>query len=282
MGSTSQQKAQDEGSDEGGDRLYVKSVEKAFRILEAFSAERPSMSLSEIGQATGMPKSAAQRFAHTLVQLGYLRRDPRTRNLLLTERNLQLGFQFRQTSPLVRLAMPYLIDLWRSTQESVNLCVLDGSDVIFVVRLMNTRSLAARFGSGLRAPAFCIAGGLAMLSRLEKAEARAILEQSDLRARTERTETRIPEIMTRLERVAAEGHVMCVGEYLKGDISIAAPVIEGLRPIAAISLSTTTDRMTPEDAEARFANMVASIANFLSAEGLTGDEPGAAPTSRTR
>ena len=58
----------------GNDRdpLLVQSVEKAFRVLRAFDGSRPTLSLSQIAEETGLDISAAQRFTYTLTKLGYL------------------------------------------------------------------------------------------------------------------------------------------------------------------------------------------------------------------
>src|ERR1700761_5359900 len=61
---------------EGHDTMHVQSVAKAFRVLRAFGATQPSLSLTQIAVAAELDRSAAQRFTHTLTALGYLRRDP--------------------------------------------------------------------------------------------------------------------------------------------------------------------------------------------------------------
>ena len=47
-------------------------MEKGLRVLGAFGAGKQFMTLREIAEACGIDKSAAQRFTHTLAQLGYL------------------------------------------------------------------------------------------------------------------------------------------------------------------------------------------------------------------
>ena len=93
----------------GDDPLFVQSAEKAFRVLTAFSAARPTMSLSQLAVATGLEKSAAQRFAHTLERLGYLRKDAHTKHFELTTRTLAPAYRFTQSNPLMRRALPYLV-----------------------------------------------------------------------------------------------------------------------------------------------------------------------------
>src|ERR1700722_15894621 len=112
--------------------LFVNSVSKAFAVLMAFGSERRSMSLPEIAEATGMGKSAAQRFAFTLETLGYLRRDPSSRRYRPAPRMLAPGLRYVQADELVEYALPLLSELNRRCMETVNLSRPDGVDMVCV------------------------------------------------------------------------------------------------------------------------------------------------------
>ena len=51
--------------------LFVSSLEKGFRVLEAFREAPGDLGITEVALRTGLDKSAAQRFTNTLYQLGY-------------------------------------------------------------------------------------------------------------------------------------------------------------------------------------------------------------------
>src|SRR2546429_4681820 len=65
------------------DPLFNSSVQKALGMLESFGGERRERSLAELALGAGMTVSSAQRCTHTLVRLGFLRRDARARHLIL-------------------------------------------------------------------------------------------------------------------------------------------------------------------------------------------------------
>ena len=56
-------------------RLFVKSLAKGMRLLEAFSPGRSRLTLTELSAVTGMNLATVQRLTHTLVSLDYLGRD---------------------------------------------------------------------------------------------------------------------------------------------------------------------------------------------------------------
>ena len=66
--------------------LFVGSVEKAFEVLRVLSAAPTPLGLSEVVKVSGMGKSAAQRFLHTLSALGYIRQDRETKAYSITAR----------------------------------------------------------------------------------------------------------------------------------------------------------------------------------------------------
>lgn len=247
------------------DPMFVNSVEKAFRILGAFNAERPTLNLTQLAAETGMDKSTAQRFAHTLERLGYLHKDPRTKHFELTTLNLQTAYHFTQSNALIRRALPYLLHLSQTTEEATNLSVREGTDIIYVVRFMSRHVLAANVTAGRRLPVYCTAPGLAMLSRLPAETARALLDASTFKSFTPHTTTDIPEILARIDQIRTRGYAICVEEMLPDDISVAAPIVgrDG-QPIGAVNIAVSKARCTPEMAEYRFAPLVVSTAQAIS------------------
>lgn len=114
------------GADDTDERLYVASVEKAMRVLSSFGPERPWMSLAEIAVASGIGRSAAQRFACTLLRLGYLQRDPVTRQYGLAVRLLSLVRGMLAGHAMLERGQPVLAELACATGETVSWVELDG------------------------------------------------------------------------------------------------------------------------------------------------------------
>lgn len=251
---------------EADDGLFVHSVEKAFRVLGVFGAGPRSLGLSEIAALSGLDRSAAQRFAHTLERLGLLRKDPRTRHYALTVRCLDLAARYQRASPLIDRALPYLLDLSRATEEAVSLTVLDGTEIVYVARLLSRHMLNTNVVVGSRLPAYCTAPGIAMLAALPRAEARAILKASDRRPFTPHTTTALSALHARLEETARRGFAIACEEIYPGDISIAAAVTcaEGGERIAAVTVATSRARLSPEAAIERHAPLVVGAAAAIS------------------
>lgn len=247
------------------DGLFVNSVEKAFRVLDAFGTGARSMGLTEIADAAGLDRSAAQRFTHTLEQLGYLRKDARTRHYELTLRTLDFSYRYLRSSILVDRAGPYLLDLSRATEEAVSLTVLDGTEIVYLSRLLSRHMLQTNIQVGSRLPAYCTAPGRAMLSRMRRAEAHSVLEASSRVAFTPQTTTALPELVAHLDLAAKRGFALAVQEIYPGDVSVAAAVLgpEGT-PCAAVNVAVSLSRCPPETAVEQYAPLVVAAAAALS------------------
>lgn len=247
------------------DPLMVMSVEKAFRVLEAFGGRRQTLSLSQVADVTGMDVSSAQRFTHTLAQLGYLRKDPATKRFELTPKNLAQGYRYVLGHQLVERAMPYLLHLSTETEEAVNLTVLDDIDVIFVARFMSRHMLNTNVVVGTRTPAYCTASGVAMLSHLPREEALDIIDRSDLRPITPSTTWKRADLVAKLRLSAKQGFATAFSEIYKGDLSVAAAILdEHGRPEGALNVAVSIARYKPEDVAARFAPLVVAAAHAVS------------------
>lgn len=244
---------------------FVSSVEKAFQILRAFEAHERSLSLIEIAELTGLDKSAVQRFTYTLAALGYLHKDARARRYTISPKVMSLGMIYLRTDPIVARARHHLYELNKVLDATVNMTVLDDTDVIYVVRYPGRRVVTVDVVLGMRRPAFCTASGRAILSTMEDEAALAILGRSRLVAYTRHTRTTPKAVMEEVRRARAQGFALTEQETSIGDISIAAPV---LRPdgssTAAINLSVSTADWKGADVALKLGPIVVEAARAVS------------------
>jgi hypothetical protein len=89
----------------------VNSVSKAFKVLQAFDADRQELSVNEVASATNLDRGTAFRLVHTFVSLGYLRQVP-VRRYRLTLKCLELGF----------LALPSTVPTQFFWNASIQVC----------------------------------------------------------------------------------------------------------------------------------------------------------------
>jgi IclR family pca regulon transcriptional regulator len=246
--------------------LFVQSVEKAMKVLGAFDGSKRQLSLSEIAALSDLDNSAAQRFTYTLSALGYLVKDASTRKYELSVRLLDFTYRYLASSELAHRAAPVLQKLARDTEEVCNLTVPDGTDIVFVQRIVSRNVLVPNVIVGSRLPAYCTAPGLAILSTWPSEEVDEVLAKSDLVKHTPRTVTDPRRIKARLARIRAAGYANTQDELFADDISTAAPVLDARgRAVGALNIAVSRARWNAERDADRYADLLRAAASAVSA-----------------
>ncbi|SFC39223.1 transcriptional regulator, IclR family [Polaromonas sp. OV174] len=245
--------------------LYVQSLATGVSVLKAFNSERSSMSLPEIAAAVGISKSAAQRFAFTLEALGMLNKDPYSKRYSLSSSNLDAGYQYLQSHPLLERANPYLLDLNQRTGETVNLAEPAGDSMVYIGRFSSLVRLIMHMPIGQRIPMFCASTGRTYLSGLSDDAARTILDRSDRVRYTPKTETDVEALLALVQQAREDGFAYCNEEFYRGDLALAVPVRDTAgNVIAGLNLSVSSAAWTVKRAITKFVPLMLETARLIS------------------
>jgi len=126
-------------------------LERTLDVLEFLGSSEQEFGVSEIGAATGLSAGTVHRLLGTLVSRGYVRRNQRTRQYGLGLRALTMAITARER--IGPLALPFLEELVRASQETANLAVLeDGSTLYIEQAFPPTRTLRMFTDPGNRVP----------------------------------------------------------------------------------------------------------------------------------
>jgi DNA-binding IclR family transcriptional regulator len=215
----------------------IQSVARALTILELFSDSRPALTAVEIGELTGLNRATAYRFCQALLGLGYLE-DAGQRRFRPGLKTVSLAQAALGARGLSDLAAPVLARLQRATGEAVNMAQLDGTDVVYVARLLADHLITLRLTVGSRLPAYATSLGRAIMAFLPPEETEAILDRTEIRALTEFTITDKRKLKADLKLIREQGFAINDQGLSLGLRGVAAPVFgRGGRPIAAINVS---------------------------------------------
>ena len=249
---------------EGPATKGIQSVGRALAILELFSDRQPALSVSEVAELTGLNRATCYRFCQTLRQLGYLE-ELDERRFRPGIKAISLGHSALRSRELPELAMPYLRDLRRETGETVNLALLDDTDVVYVARVLSDHLISLRLYVGSRLPAYASSLGRAMLAFLPELEAQAIIVRSELKRITSHTIVDPKRLQAELGRVRARGYVVNDQEIAEGLRGVAAPVlgVSG-RPLAAVNVSVPRPLSGPNEIDDVLAPAVMQTASAIS------------------
>jgi DNA-binding IclR family transcriptional regulator len=243
----------------------VGTLARGLDVLELFATAQPELSQKEISDLLGLPMATVHRLVALLTERGWLDREPTTRRLRLGIRMASLVPALEAGMRLPDVARPHLRRLASDVQETVNLAILEGADVVYLLSETGPRLLAARVSVGMRLPAHCTALGKCLLAQLPADVARARLAEEPYEQRTGQTLTTWTELAVGLSAIRASGVALSEEEYEVGLVSVAVPVqwIDG-PGAGAINVSLPAGRATPAFRE-RLAHGLLAAARAIDA-----------------
>lgn len=243
---------------------YVQSFARGLEVIRSFNAQSPAQTLSEVAAKTGLTRAGARRILLTLQTLGYVDCTD-GKHFALTPRILDLGFAYLSSQPLWNLAMPAMETLSESVQESCSAGVLDGTDVVYVVRVHAHKIMSTNLGVGSRLPAFWTSMGRVLLAGLPPAQLQALLAQCPREAYTRYTLTSDADLLAAIAQVRAQGWAVINQELEEGLISVAAPLVNAQGQfVGAINVSGQVNRTNAEQMQERILPHLQQAAQTVS------------------
>ena len=249
---------------------YSQSLERGLAILSAFKPAQPLLGISELARALALKRSTAHRYVGTLTALGYLQQDRATRKYRLGPRVLDLGFSAINSMELPELARPHLQHLSDDTGHTVNMAILDDTEIVYVERVRSSRAgqseIDLNLHVGSRLPAYCTSMGKVLLAFLPEDARRLTLERTELVGRGPNTVTQPRQLTAELERVRETGLAVNNEELAYGLRSIAVPVRGRSGEVeAAINLAVHRSMVSMDDLIARLGPALERAASEISA-----------------
>ena len=244
------------------------SLERGLAILSSFESAQPLLGVSDLSRVVGLSRSTTHRYVATLAALGYLQQDADTRKYRLGPRVLDLGFSAINSMELRHICAPHLRALSDSTGHTVNMAVLDGSDIVYIERCRapGPREIDLNLHVGSRLPAYCTSMGKVLLAFLPARERSALLDGATLTRRGPNTITAKRKLLKELERVRQTRLAVNNEELAYGLRSIAAPVWSQTGDVVAgINIAVHRSLVSMDELLERLAPALVDTAGEISA-----------------
>ncbi len=204
----------------------IQSVEKAITILKAFGHDKPEWGVSELARHLGWHKSTVSRLMATLEKGGLLTRNTESEPYRLGVELIGLAAHVISYLDLREVARPLLRDLAQSCQETVNLVVLDGSQVVNLEQFVPPERLVKNIGwVGKRMPIHCTAAGKVLLAHLPPSRLDRTLP-AELACFTPHTVTSPDDLRRELSLILRQGYATVTEEMEVGLNAVAVPVFD--------------------------------------------------------
>ena len=232
-------------------RDFAQTLARGLEVLQAFNVERPHATTTQVAEIAGISRAAARRILLTLRELGYVE-EVTTHYWRLTPKVLRLGFAFFSSQSIWSVIADDVRALAQEVNEPCAVAVLDGTDILYVIRDSTRRIISTHVSPGERLPAYAASLGKVLLAALPEPELERYFEIETLPRRTKKTITSKQALRRALSQVRSKDYAIADEEMEDGLISIAVPIhVSTGEVIAAINLSSHTSRMSLDELVSR-------------------------------
>ncbi len=243
----------------------IQSIQKCFNLLNCLSADAAPLNLEELTKRSAYTKTTCFRFLKTMRDLGLVEQDPNTKAYQLGPRLVSLGLTALKGMNLRRAALPIMLKLRNDTQETVNLAILNDTEVIFVERIMSDYLVNTNINIGDRLPVYCASLGKAILAFLSVDRQDEIISRLEFKVKTARTIKSKMSLKQELAEIRSIGYAINDEELEKGLRAVAAPIINYTgEAFAGINIAWSTARRPGRRVFAEFAENVTAAAKEIS------------------
>jgi IclR family transcriptional regulator, pca regulon regulatory protein len=215
---------------------FIEALARGLEVVTAFRPGQEALTLAELSAATGLARPTVRRILLTLAELGYVRAEGG--RYALTPRVLDLGTAYVGSQGLWEVARPHLVALSERTGESCSMAQLDGSDIVYVARAAVPKIVGLSVQIGTRFPALQTSLGKVLLAELSREELEAVLAEPTRSGLTTLWHPTPAERDAELREVHARGWALTDQQLALGIRSVAAPVRDGERVVAAVNVNT--------------------------------------------
>jgi DNA-binding IclR family transcriptional regulator len=248
------------------DRDYIKSLEKGLNIIALLSQHDSPLKLEELVRISGLRKTSCFRILQTLTRSGFALKDKDTGGYFIGPKIISIGLTALENRGIRELAMPFMKEIRQKTGATVNLAILNGSDVIFVERLQSAHIVEGNLRVGSRLSAHLSSMGKVILAHLPETELNVVLKQIRFERKTDKTVASVKALKEELKKIRAAGFAVNNEELATGLFAIAVPLLNHTGvAIAGLNISFLLARHPREEAMQNFRPLMLKAGKEISA-----------------
>jgi DNA-binding IclR family transcriptional regulator len=222
----------------------AKSLRKMALVLDCFTRLNPSLTVADLSERTGLPRTTVHRIVASLREVGMLDQDGRRQNYRLGLKMFHYGSSVIASLDTPRRAHPHIAKLQLVTGEIIHFHMFDGSQMVCVEREEMGTSRLTTLTTIEAAPTYCTSVGKAFLAFQDESLVRRIAAEEGLKSYTPKTITDLDALLEDLALIRDRGFAIDDEENQLGVRCIGAPVRDAAgRVFASVSVSGPAERM---------------------------------------
>lgn len=199
----------------------VKSASRAFAILEIFQETRCPHSMSDLARRLDCPRSSATMLLKTLVKLGYLNYDRRSRNYFPTPKVARLG----DWVPRALFGSGQIIDAMNDVHAATGESVFVGAQNDVYLQYIQTREskyvLRFHIDEGTIRPITHSIAGLMLIADLPPDRLENIVRRANIATLDTGDRVRLEDVIARVGEIRRRGYAYVENMPFEGGATLA-------------------------------------------------------------
>jgi DNA-binding IclR family transcriptional regulator len=248
------------------DDLYASPpVQRVARLLRRIAEGDAVTNMSRTARELGINRTTLLRLLHALESERFIEPRSEGEGWRIGVGLITLTAQAFFSEDLVQTAVPVLTRLAAATTLSAHLAVLDGHEIVYLVRRVPNHAFASNIRIGSRLPAHATNMGRSILANLPRDRVDRLYSDFDLRPVTPHTPVTPLQLRTQLDADRALGLAWSDGNYEAGISSVASAIFDvSNTPIAAINVTGQTGQFEGAERRAQISGAVREAAREIS------------------
>jgi len=229
----------------------VPPVERAFKLLRHIAQGGQCRNASATAREIGLNRTTLIRLLHTLEAEGMIETTDNGASWQLGSGMIALAADALKSRSVIRMAQPVMMRVAASLRLSSHLGVLDGPEIIYLLREAPNSHLVSNIREGSRLPAHATTVGRILLGHLTPENLRALYANRPLDVYTAKTATTLDDLERQVAQDRIQGFAWSHGNFEAEIGSCAAPVFDHRgQAIAAINVTGPIAQFQPDSPEA--------------------------------
>jgi len=212
--------------EEAGPAYSVPPVHRAFTLLRHIAKGEQCRNASATARKLGLNRTTLIRLLHTLEAERMIESPDGGASWQLGSGMIALAADALKSRSVIRVAQPVMARLAANLRLSTHLGVLDGREIIYLLREAPNSHLVSNIREGSRLPAHATTVGRVLLGRLPPEQLRALYAGAPLESYTDKTLTSLEALERQLAEDRALGYAWSAGNFEDGLGSCAAPIFD--------------------------------------------------------
>ena len=249
-----------------GKYYFSKSLEKGLNILTLFNRDVPVLTQSEIAKILGLNMTSTYRYINTLVELGYLEKNTKTKEIRPAPLSLALCTNLMGATDHLKMIKEVVDRIHRENNISIDVAFVLDDALVRIYHREAEETLTYRLPDVSKNCLHNTALGKAFLSSLPEEQLAEKVARMVLAERTEKTIIDKDRLLKEIQVTRARQFSMCTEEYLPGLLAIGAPLYDPVsgKGVGAVSFDFSVLQQNESEIMAKYGDMITETAGTLS------------------